>query len=1127
MLQGFQKSFSCLYKISFFFVLCLSVSLPGWTGTPGYNQRTVTVNTYHPSVSLSDLGVMEKDYTLTGQPTGAFATNDITVIRNNNFWDFKTDSAFHLSTNTLTIDGDFTFTGNQAAAHLLLDNQAGNAGDTSAFDMTLSNNTLRLYNGVKKGTTGSIYGALLQTNNSAPGIGSVTENTLDVSYTGGGSGDSGTVISKVYAPNLIGGSIQLNMNTYGLGTLDSPVPVNVTKNQIIAGTPAYTIGFYGNLIGGQAITTIGASIGMPDYAINNTISDNAVTTQKGEFNSSLIIGGETRLINTTNATHHGALSGNVTNNRVNILSGTYNHSVIIGGRADLSGTQHGFDKASDVNVTNNTISISGGSFYDTLIIGGATSYNYLNQADVLQGNVTGNTIFISGDTKLNGTTTLIGGYTSRPNANTVSGNMLSLGTTGLTAFGVDGFDTYEFDVTSATAGATFLTVTHGNGHNNSFFGNYEKNLKNSALNVDGATVLLNGLSTTRLDNLKLGQGFTLLEETSDLGLTGTIANNGEQTDITEGGVTYSYKLVQSGNAVHFLHNKISSTVNWTEDINFSAANYAGGDVSLEVLGDLRAANISVTGNSQAAASLTATTLDVTAQNTTLTLNGTSATDVQFGTINVATGNSFTKTGSGFYSFGALNIDGATTQFSGLDAMSATNTVNLTGGAAPNFGTINLGNGSTLTVTGGSYDFDTLNVYGQDATLTGDLNATDKALNFYLADTTAVGDTVLNVTGNADLTGSQIQVGIPGTDSPLKRGDELVLVNAAGMTGDPATLKGVGMQGLLLTYDFDVNVVANQLTAVVTKAGLTEESKAFLEGRASSLASVSQGADFAADQAMQSAIAAATARDEQRLALFTAFGGGKSRYETGSHVDVTGANATVGLSHAVSIFKADFVAASFIEYGKGSYHTYNTFSTGPMKGSGDTEYIGLGALVRYFGPSNTYIDASLRAGQVSTDFSGNVFYADRATKYDYDAFYYGGHFGLGWMPDIGDDFQMDLYARYLLAAQQSKNVTLTSGDKIHFEDAFSSRVRAGMKAGFFNANTIRPYVGAAVEYEFDGAANATAYRMRWDAPSLEGTSGVGEAGVMWVAGRWTFGLGAEGYVGQRRGVRGNAQIGYQF
>ncbi len=1089
-------------------VCILSVSLPVQASS---YQKTIVVNNSHPNLLQTDFDGKNSgmDYTLSGGGTwDSFASNDVTVNYNVNTLT-TSPGPISISNNKLTIkNGNFTFNGDEAAARFTLNNNINNPTttvDVTGFDLSLTGNTLNLTGGLSE-STGSLYGALFETTNSAVGVGSVSNNNLNLTSPG---------LSEAKVPNLIGGAIRTNMTDRSLDTTNTvtgnTVTVNAKPNDVVKS----------DIVGGQSVTSIDGFDGVTSYVVKNTVDSNIVNLQKGTFDGK-ITGGLATLSNTTTKVQDGSLQGNVSHNQVNITGGTYEGAIIIGGRASLEGDAHGFSNNSSISVNNNKVTISGGQLTDTLVIGGASTYDYSN--DIMTGAITNNTIEISGDTVLQGGTTLVGGYTNGNNS--VTNNTLSIKKKGLTAFGVDGFTNYEFDnLDTASAGDTYLTVTHGNGHNNPFFDQYESvRLQNSAVNVDSAT--FSWTAPTAPLNMGLGQNVALLKTTS-FGLSGTIANNETQTDIVNGSDTYSYKIVQTNNAVYLLHSGLTTTGDWNQNVSMTAADFSGGDVAMTVGGTLTAASIWVTGNELASATLKAPTLDVTSQSTTMILNGTSADQVTFTTINVGDGQTLSKSGSGFYGFSTMNIAGSGAVTS-LDAMSASNTVNLTGGASPVFDTINLGDGSTLTVSGGSYGFNTFNVYGNADTLTGDLNGAGKNVNFYLSDTTAPNATALTVTGAADLTDSNVKVGITGSSSPLKKEDQVILVDAAsGITGVPANQTGVGMHGLLLAYDFDLSVVGSQLLATVTKAGLTEESKAFLEGRASSLAALSQGSDFVTQQAMESAINAATAREDKSFALFTAFGGGKSRYETGSHVDVTGFNALVGLSHAVSIFNADFVLASFVEYGTGSYNSYNSFASGRLKGSGDTDYMGIGAMGRWLGKNNTYIDASLRGGKVSTDFKGNVFFADRAATYDYDTFYFGGHFGMGYLMDASDDFKLDLYARYILTRQNGKNVTISSGDRLHFDPSLSSRVRVGARADLFNTDAWRPYIGAALDYEFNGKANATAYGMHWDAPSLKGASGVGEVGLTWLRGDWTFGAGLEGYVGQRQGITGNVKVGYQF
>lgn len=1069
------------------------------------HQKTISPSSANSGITQEKLGTTSGvSYTLSSEgEKPSLATNDITI--NYTTDNLTTDTALALDTNTLTITNNTqSFTGDQAGARLTLNNTGThNTVDTSNFNLSLTNNALNL-NTTVTASTGGLYGAIFTTNDSGMGVGSITGNSVTL-------GSSAKLESGT--PYLVGGAAEMAASNRGISSeatvSNNVVTVNVPTNRAISS----------NITGGYVNLEINETNGSKTYNVNTMVDGNAVSLTNGKYSGNTIIGGQAHLL--TSDKYKVTFQGTVQNNALTMTDAKTEYATIIGGWASIDGA--GVKNASTIpfTVTNNTITISGGTIKDTLFIAGAATAPY--DTKDIAGTVTNNTIDISGSPTFSGKSILVGGY-ANGDESTLSGNKLVLHSKDISVYGVDGFNTYQFDVSGAAAGDSYLTVAHGDGHSHEFFAPYESSTKNHALNLDGATLdwqTLGGRPTA----LNVSESVTLIRETSGMGIAGTVSGIGTQTDIVDGTETYSYKLIQNGNSIQLLHNGIASSGNWNQAVNLTAGDVAGSDVFMNIGGTLTAPSISVTGSSAATASLTAGTLDISSQDTTLALANTSGDQVKFNTINVD-GHALTKTGNGFYSFDNMTISGTGTVNS-LDAMSATNTVTLSG-ATPTFDQINLGNGSSLTISGGTYDFNTLNVYGHGDTFTGDLNAANKNLNFYLADNTAAGNTVLTVTGNADITGSTVKVGIPGTESALSKDDQLVLMQASSdITGEPVNQKGVGMHGLLLNYDFDLSIVGAQLLATVTRAGFTEESKAFLEGRAASLAAVSQGGDFVASNALNSAVNAATAREDNRMALFTAFGGGKNRYETGSHVDVTGANAVVGLSHDVSIFSAEFVLASFLEYGTGSYNTHNSFVSGQLKGSGDTEYFGLGALGRWVGRNNTYIDGSVRVGKVSTDFKADLYADGQNAKYDYNSMYYGGHFGVGYLYDATDDMQVDLYAKYLATAQQGKKVTISSGEKLRFKESISSRARAGLRANFFTVETVRPYVGAAYEYEFSGKANASAYHMKWDAPSLKGASGIGEAGLTWVRGSWAFTLGAEGYVGQRRGVTGNLQIGYEF
>ncbi|MDR0816904.1 MAG: hypothetical protein LBN28_05915, partial [Desulfovibrio sp.] len=78
--------------------------------------------------------------------------------------------------------------------------------------------------------------------------------------------------------------------------------------------------------------------------------------------------------------------------------------------------------------------------------------------------------------------------------------------------------------------------------------------------------------------------------------------------------------------------------------------------------------------------------------------------------------------------------------------------------------------------------------------------------------------------------------------------------------------------------------------------------------------------------------------------------------------------------------------------------------------------------------------------------------------------------------------------------------------------------------------ITPYIGAAIEYEFNGKAKASVYGHDIKAAELEGETGIGEIGLIFKPSRqypWIIDLGVQGYAGQREGVSGSLRVGLEF
>jgi len=95
---------------------------------------------------------------------------------------------------------------------------------------------------------------------------------------------------------------------------------------------------------------------------------------------------------------------------------------------------------------------------------------------------------------------------------------------------------------------------------------------------------------------------------------------------------------------------------------------------------------------------------------------------------------------------------------------------------------------------------------------------------------------------------------------------------------------------------------------------------------------------------------------------------------------------------------------------------------------------------------------------------------------------------------------------------------------------SSRLRLGSRFAYTVNEHVSPYIGAAYEHEFDGRARATTYGYSIDAPSMRGSTGIGELGLSLRPSMnmpLSFDLGVQGYTGKREGVTGSLQIKLTF
>ena len=340
------------------------------------------------------------------------------------------------------------------------------------------------------------------------------------------------------------------------------------------------------------------------------------------------------------------------------------------------------------------------------------------------------------------------------------------------------------------------------------------------------------------------------------------------------------------------------------------------------------------------------------------------------------------------------------------------------------------------------------------------------------------------------------------------------------------------------------------------AMLNPQSKSYAEGRAANLGFVAQGSDVIANSV--DAISGMAAQQQAHFTRpiyvpFIITNGSSGRYQTGSHVSIDGFNMVAGIAAGFDLANGHKVTTgAFFEYGRGTYDTYNSFARfASVHGDGDSDYKGGGILgrIEFAGTGigrvkdlkadqtdGLYVDGSLRFGQSSSKFDvgrnlgikGQI--VDYRGSYDSDVNYFGGHIAGGYVFNFDEQRSFDVYGRYLWTHMESETVSI-GNEKLHFDSSTSSRIELGGRYSYAYSDWLKPYIGAAYDYEFDGDIAAQAYEFYLDKPSLEGSTGIFEAGIKLNPARnnkaLSVNIDGQGYVGARQGGGGGIKLKYEF
>ena len=397
------------------------------------------------------------------------------------------------------------------------------------------------------------------------------------------------------------------------------------------------------------------------------------------------------------------------------------------------------------------------------------------------------------------------------------------------------------------------------------------------------------------------------------------------------------------------------------------------------------------------------------------------------------------------------------------------------------------------------------------------------LNFYVPEGTAAGETMVTVTGNADVSKAVIQAGIEKT-TKLAPGQAINLIyDAGGIKTDGTSYSMMSGKDIVSDAGFVDRKAAvkkqDDSTIVVyvpkdEKGTIHPDTKIIPEDRENGINTIKNAGDL-----VSNAAEGAWKEDHDVDAKFVPYaivGGYDLHYNTGSYIDSNGMAANVGLIRRIRRDGAIDTVMPFLEYGRSNYAS---FLDDGARGDGRQHYTGGGVLLRRDIDDGKYYEGAIRAGRLKGDFHGII--DSTALRYDSSAPYVAAQAGAGKIYAKDRD-TYDLYGKFFWTHLGSDTATIRNSRgeaKYEFDDINSYRTRLGMR-WTRNFDKVRSlYAGIGWDYEFDSKARAFYDAYRTDTPTVKGSSEFLELG--WKSKvtsdhPWGVDLKATGWTGKQEG-----------
>lgn len=942
------------------------------------------------------------------------------------------------------------------------------------------------------GKSNAVYGGYTIDGNASGNIVNIEDDADIYGEIMGGYTRAGSLISgnKV---NVTGGNVNEN-TVYGAYTetslgFASAGSADVTNNEVaISGgsgvAEVYGGRSYSGLAQGNKVTISAASVSGNVYgaytAYGDVLDNQAVIKETGQAGSS-----DTNSVY-AGFTNIGAAAGNIL---------YIQDSAEIAGSA-FAGYQGGF--ISSETVERNQVFMSGGSVGGDLTGGGSNNGGETlnNYVEITGGTVSGNVYsgFTDSADALENTLTVAGGR--------VEGSL---------------FGGYS---NTGTANENKLTFSAGTAGSDAYGGYAQEG-------ADGNEAVLSGTSV--LEGNAAG-GSSARGEASGNSLA--IKENSEVKGDAAGGdvymgtiskniITIQYNAKADGNVYGGIQQidpaLLESAEEAIEKIN-SNTNLSDEDKKARV------AAIQ-TQLAQIQASMTGT-----AEGNEVTLNGGTVAGKTYGGSVMGTGNA--EGNSVTLNAGSVNDDiygGYAANGSALD-----NTVTIKGGTIAPAASL-YGGYSTTESSGNS-----LNFYVKDVTVKN--LKYFQTLNFYVPAGTTAGETMLEVTDAADVSGAAIRAAVEDT-TQLNPGEVINLIH----TTESPILTEKTTYGMMDGKDqvTDVNLLqrtvgikkqdANTIVLYVpgdSPITTDPETKVIPDERESGTTLISEGSDLAVNEGFESALAAHEAgwiEDHSIKAEFIPYvvlGGHNLRYDTGSEVDSNGFNGEVGF--VKRSYHEDYIDTimPFFEYGDGNY----TVHYEDARSDGDQRYIGGGILIRRDKDDGFHYEGIIRTGHFDGDLHGTV--SGNHIRYDTDSNYIAAHLGLG-KTYVRDTNEYDLYGKLYWARLGSDTILIKNdlGNTTYELDSVDSfRTRLGLRWTKNKNGSKSYYAGIAWDYEFAGKAKAWHGDYSTPSSSLKGSSAFLELGWQTKVTEedpWGLDLRVRGWTGKKEGFTYSTTISRRF